>query len=209
MKRIKGVDVYETLPEIVDPKHTCLVVWDVQNALVERIFNKPEFVSAMKTLVEGLRGKMPIFYTKITPLKDGFQSSWSYYTMMKRFGISAEEVEKMPHFMSKEGMREIYAEVAPKDGDVVVEKSTPSIFMGTDFEQMVRNRGITTIIFTGISTDIGIESSARDASNRGFYTVVASDCVSAMDKGAHECSLRALDRMFVVKSSKEILESVK
>jgi nicotinamidase-related amidase len=196
------------LKEIVDPVHTCLVVWDVQNALVERIFNKEEFVSHLKVLVERLRGKMPIFYTKITPLKNGFQSSWSYYTTMKNFGISPEEAVKMPHFMSKPEAREIYLEVSPTSEDIVIEKSTASIFVGTDFEQMLRNRGITTIMFTGISTEIGIESSARDASNRGFYTVVISDCVSSSNKELHEFALKVLDKMFIVKNSSEILKSI-
>lgn len=196
------------MKEIVDPVHTCLVVWDVQNALVERIFNKEEFVSHLKVLVERLRGKMPIFYTKITPLKNGFQSSWSYYMTMKNFGISPEEAVKMPHFMSKPEAREIYLEVSPTSEDIVIEKSTASIFVGTDFEQMLRNRGITTIMFTGISTEIGIESSARDASNRGFYTVVISDCVSSSNKELHEFALKVLDKMFIVKNSSEILKSI-
>ncbi|MGC8545350.1 isochorismatase family cysteine hydrolase [Athalassotoga sp.] len=196
------------MKEIVDPIHTCLVVWDVQNALVERIFNKEEFVNHLETLIKGVRGKMPIFYTKITPLKNGFQSSWSYYTTMKNFGISPEEAVKMPHFMSKPEARDVYPEVFPSSDDIVIEKSTASIFVGTDFEQMLRNRGITTIMFTGISTEIGIESSARDASNRGFYTVIISDCVSSSNKELHESALKVLDKMFIVRNSSEILKSI-
>jgi nicotinamidase-related amidase len=208
MKKINNVTIYENLKEVIDPEHTCLVVWDVQNALVERIFNKNEFVENLKNFIDKMRNKMPVFYTKITPLKSGFQSSWSYYTTMKNFGISAEEASKMPHFMSKVGARDIYAAVSPKQEDIVIEKSTASIFIGTDFEQMLRNRNITTIIFSGISTEIGIESSARDASNRGFYPVIASDCVSSSDKEAHECSLKILERMVIVKNSKEIMTNV-
>lgn len=208
MKKINNVEIYENLKEIVDPKHTCLVVWDVQNALVERIFNTDEFVRNLKNLIEKLRGKMPVFYTKITPLKSGFQSSWSYYTSMKNFGISAEEAAKMPHFMSKPGARDIYKEISPKPEDIVIEKSTANIFIGTDFEQMLRNRGITTIIFTGISTEIGIESSARDSSNRGFYTIVLSDCVSSSNREIHEFALKELDKMLIVKSSSEIIENI-
>lgn len=69
-------------------------------------------------------------------------------------------------------------------------------------------RGITTLIFTGIATEFGVESSARDASNRGFYPVVVSDCVSSMDKEAHERSLKNLDKLAIVKSSGELLKSV-
>ncbi len=207
IQKINGVEVYENFKEIVDPKHTCLVVWDVQNALVERIFNKNEFIQHLKALVEKARNKMPIFYTKITPLKNEFQSSWSYYTTMKNYGVSASEVAKMPHFMSKPGSRDIYSEIEPKDTDVVIEKSTANIFLGTNFEQMLRNRNITTIIFTGISTEIGIESSARDASNRGFYTVIASDCVSSSSREMHECALKVLEKMVIVSTSNEIMSA--
>ena len=42
---------------------------------------------------------------------------------------------------------------------------------------MLRNAGIITVVFTGIATEFGVESSARDVFNRGFYSVVVSDCV--------------------------------
>ncbi|HZD81761.1 MAG TPA: isochorismatase family protein, partial [Nitrososphaeraceae archaeon] len=43
---------------------------------------------------------------------------------------------------------------------------TASIFIGTDFERLVRNAGINTLIFTGIATDLGVESNARESLNR-------------------------------------------
>jgi nicotinamidase-related amidase len=55
---------------------------------------------------------------------------------------------------------------------------------------------------------MGIESSARDASNRGFYPVVVSDCVSSMDKDAHERSLKNLEKIVIVKSAAELLKSI-
>lgn len=96
----------------------------------------------------------------------------------------------------------------PVEGDVVLPKPTASIFIGTNFENMMRSRGITTLIFTGIATEIGIESSARDAANRGFYPVVVSDCVSSMDKEAHERSLKNLDKLVIVKQADEILKNI-
>ena len=42
MKIINGIKIFEDIREIVDPKHSCLVVWDVQNGLVDKIFNKEE-----------------------------------------------------------------------------------------------------------------------------------------------------------------------
>jgi nicotinamidase-related amidase len=207
MKNTNGIMIYENLKEIVDPKHSCLIIWDVQNGLVDRTFNKEEFVGNLKGLKKSLRGKMPIIYTLITPVPKEFQSSWSFYSIMRRFNI--KEVDKLPDFMSIGSReREIPEALRPEKGDILLDKPTASIFTGTNFEYMMRNRGITTLIFTGIATEIGVESSARDASNRGFYPVVVSDCVSSMDKDAHERSLKNLDKIVIVKSSAEILKSV-
>ena len=207
MIKANGITVYETLSEIVDPAHSCLVVWDVQNGLVDRIFNKEEFITSLKGLIEPLRNKMPLVYTLITPMPRGFQSSWGIYNMMRRFNIKSPA--ELPNFMAPGSReREIPKSVMPGGDDIQLEKSTASVFVGTDFEGMMRNRGITTLIFTGIATEAGIESSARDASNRGFYPVVVSDCVSSVDKAAHERSLLNLAKMAIVKTSQEILQSI-
>ena len=206
MKNINGTEVYENLKEIVDPSHSCLVVWDVQNGLVDRIFNKEEFMANLEPFIDKLRKKIPVVYTLITPLPKGFASSWYYYSMMRRFHV--DDINKLPPFMapgSKERM--IPETIEPEPTDIVLDKSTASIFIGTHFEYMMLNHNVTTLIFTGISTEMGIESSARDASNRGFYPVVVSDCVSSMDREAHERSLKNMDRLFIVKDAGTILKT--
>jgi len=207
MKNRSGIVVYESLREIVEPEHSCLVVWDVQNGLVDRIFNKEEFMTNLKNLIEKLRGRMPMIYTLITPMHRDFTSSWGYFSMMRRFGVN--DINKLPSFMaagSKE--REIPEIIQPKHTDIVLEKSTASIFIGTNFEYMMRNHNVTTLIFTGIATEMGIESSARDASNRGFYPVVVSDCVSSLDKDAHKRSLKTMAKLFIVETTGNILKNI-
>ncbi len=207
MKNAGGVTVYESVKEMVDPKHSCLVVWDVQNGLVDRIFNKDEFTVQLKRLLVHLRKVMPVVYTRITPPPKGFDSAWRYYSMMKRFGV--DDPAKLPPFMaigSKE--REIAEAVTPEAGDIVIDKYTASIFIATAFEYMMRNRGIQTLIFTGIATEIGVESSARDAANRGFYPVVVADCVSSADHAAHARSLENMAKLLVVEQSETVLRAV-
>ena len=151
MKNVNGIVVYENLDEIVAPEHSCLVVWDVQNGLVNTIFNKDEFLGGMKRFIEDLRGKMPVVYTMITPLRRDFISSWGCYSAMKRFNVSYPY--KLPQFMAAGSReREIPETVRPDQSDLVLEKSTANIFIGTNFEYLMRNRGITTMIFTGIAT---------------------------------------------------------
>jgi nicotinamidase-related amidase len=207
MKKRNGIIVYESLKEIVEPEHSCLVVWDVQNGLVDRIFNREEFMTNLKNFIEKLRGRMPVFYTLITPMHRDFTSSWNYFSMMRRFNV--DDINKLPSFMaigSKE--REIPEMVQPEHTDIVLEKSTFSIFIGTNFDYMMRNHNVTTLIFTGISTEMGIESSARDASARGFYPVVVSNCVSSLDKDAHERSLKTMTKLFIVETADNILKNI-
>ena len=207
MKDAHGIQVFDHLAEIVDPSHTCLVVWDVQNGLVDRIFNKSEFLSGLKPFIETLRGRVPVFYTLITPLSKTFTSPWYFYSMMRRFNV--DDPSKLPPFMAPGSReRQVAAEVQPMPEDIVIEKATANIFLGTNFEFMLHNRNIKTIIFTGIATEIGIESSARDAANRGFYPVVVSDCVSSMDREAHDRSLQNMARLLLVAKSGEVMEAV-
>jgi nicotinamidase-related amidase len=114
---------------------------------------------------------MPVVYTLITPQPREFQSSWYLYNMMRRYNV--KEIDKLPNFMARGSReREIPEVVKPAESDIITEKATASIFIGTNFEYLMRNRGITTLLFTGIATELGIESSARDAANRGFYPAV-------------------------------------
>jgi nicotinamidase-related amidase len=204
MKTFNHVEIYENLKEIINTSHTCLVAWDIQNGLVNRIFNKEAFLSSLKPLVEGLRGKIPVVYTLITPLPPGYQSGWNLFSMMRMFQVN--DPSKLPVFMAPGSPdREFPESLKPQAGDIQIEKSTPNIFLGTNFELMMKNRGIKSLIFTGIATEMGVELSARDAAARGFYPVVVSDCVSSMSREGHERSLANLARLTVTATSKEIL----
>ena len=75
--------------------------------------------------------------------------------------------------------------------------------VNADVSKLIKN--IKSVIFTGIATEIGVDSSARDSSNRGFYTVVIRDCVSSWNKELHNSSLKALENICLVHSASDIL----
>ncbi len=198
--------IHTRLKDIVDPSHTALVVWDVQNLLVERIFNREAFLNNSKSLLDKTRkSQIPIIYTKIIPLPREYESPFRTYMFMKRFGV--DDPEKVPRFLIPGTPEaEIHREIFPERGEMVLDKHTASIFIGTHFEQMMRVKGIQTIIFTGITTEIGIASSARDSANRGFYTIVVEDCVSSPDQEMHEYALKILKRVCIVSSSQDLMK---
>ena len=127
--------------------------------------------------------------------------------MMRFFNVkSLSQISSFMAIGSKE--REVHESVKPQAIDLVLDKSAASIFIGTNFEYLMRNRGINTLIFTGIATEMGVESSARDAANRGFFPVVVSDCVSSSNKEAHERSLKNMERIVIVEKSEDILKNI-
>src|SRR5664279_1650316 len=128
------------LKDILEPSRTCLVVWDVQNGLVRSIFNHDEFVANLKNLLAAARkAGIPIVYTKITPLPQEFQSAWTIYRNMQRMHV--DDPKKLPRFMAPGSPEsEIYAEVAPATDDTIIPKHAASIFIGTNFEYLMRNR---------------------------------------------------------------------
>ncbi|MGN6708761.1 MAG: isochorismatase family cysteine hydrolase [Candidatus Nitrosocosmicus sp.] len=139
-----------------------------------------------------------VFFSFIEILPPRFESSSRLYTYNKMF-------DKMQQQRSIPEKRDLSLAINSEDNEILITKHTMSIFIGTDFERMVRNAGITTIVFTGISTELGVELSARNALNRDFYPVIVSDAVSSSDKDAHTRSLQNMKKFLTVVSTKEIV----
>ncbi|WP_075182018.1 hydrolase [Pantoea sp. 1.19] len=97
--------------------------------------------------------------------------------------------------------------VQPTDLQVV--KHQWGAFYGTDLELQLRRRGIDTIVLGGIATNIGVESTARDAWERGFNLVLAEDVCAAQDSEQHHHSLKWIfPRLARVRSSAEIIAAL-
>ena len=200
------VVIYKSLKEIVDPRHTAVVVIDAQNSLVNSIYNREEFLRNLKLFIQEARSKnIPVVYCRVTIPPRNYLSSWRAFNLMTRFNV--DSLEKLPKFLDLDNPEsEINAEIAPIEGEVVLSKTTTSIFVWTNFESLMRNRSINTILFTGIATEVGVDSSARDASNLGFYTIVVQDCVSTRDtKEVNDWALKILKKVCLVLPSAEIL----
>src|SRR5919107_5657329 len=196
MQKIGDKIVYNTIEEILDPSHTALVVWDVHRAFTRMIFNQEEFSRNLNSVVEMARKtNIPIFFTSIQIPSKRFESSSIIYTLDK-LGF-----DRLFEQFTSEDMD--FA-ITPQQNEIVINKHTGSIFVDTGFERMLRNAGIITVVFTGIATEGGVESSARDAFNRGFYPVVVSDCVSSPYKDGHERSLENMKNLVTIIHSKEL-----
>ena len=87
---------------------------------------------------------------------------------------------------------ELLSEVAPLAAELVVSKSSSGVFATTNFDRLLRNMGITTLVFTGTATGGCIESAVRDAVDLGYNVLIVTDACADGTPASHELALQRM-----------------
>ncbi len=91
---------------------------------------------------------------------------------------------------------EFIAQLSPQPGEPIIRKHRYSAFKGTDLEMALRAADIRSVVATGVSTNVCVESTLRDAFETSFYTALPKDACASWDADLHAATLRTADARF-------------
>jgi len=185
----------------IDKSKTALVVIDLQKGIVGRPtvpYTAEAVVANAAALAAAFRANgMPVFLVRVTPSPD-----WK--DALRPLADAA-----MPAQTPPPDWAEIVPEMGPKQGDFVITKRQWGAFYGTDLDLQLRRRGLTAIVLCGIATEVGVESTARDAYERGYQQVFVRDAMAGLNAESHANAIeRIFPRIGRVRGTKEIIAAL-
>lgn len=170
---------------VADPQRAAYYFGRVHNVVVPNI---RRLLEAFR--VEGLR----VIYLTLGPvLEDGSDLSPNFRRRYRR-----EEETLGFRVTYPQGTKEhaVLAEIAPQAGELVVNKTANSAFNASDIDRLLRNLGVETLIITGVGTDVCVETTARDAVDRGFNCIIVEDACATLDEESQNAALLAFAKWF-------------
>lgn len=182
-------------------KENCaLIVVDMQNGFLDSKgsmaqlgFASDKLAAAspgVQRLVAGARkADVPVFWTR-----------YVYEPDFRDGGVQLEEIMPMLKdvnlCVNGTWDAEIHPDMKPEPGDIIIDKNRPSSFYATRLESYLRAQGIENVVVCGVTTNICVETTVRDAAQRDYRTFVVRDAVGEVDDFRGQTALKAMEYLF-------------
>lgn len=191
--------------EFTHRSSTALLMWDYQVGLAGRALHLDRLVQTSRRLLDAAdEAGIPVYWSRHTlPPLAAATPGMQLFQAIKQDVASASELT--PFMQPGSPEREFLAELAPRPHDTVIEKSTPSFFVGTTLQQRLFAGGIRSVVVTGVATEIGVDLTAKHALALGYAPVVIEDAVGSYTDEKLEKGLAALRIWIPVVRSDEII----
>ena len=181
---------------VVDMQHYCI---DAKGHLADSVSTGHAAVHAgyeqrvqvAITNVARLLGSFRGAGRRVVYTRHGIQTPGGQDLVLRRRGreaIARDATDDASGHMAANGTHgyEIIPDLAPREGELVLDKNTSSAFHTTPIDLYLRNMGIDTIICTGVAADQCVFATALDAADRGFHVIIARDACANLDPGSAE-----------------------
>ncbi len=185
----------------IDTLKTALVIIDLQKgiaAMQTAPSSAADVIENAATLAQTFRKNgMPVFLVRVTPSPDKKDA-------LHPITDASMQMRDMP-----EDWATVVPELGPEPTDFVITKHQWGAFYGTELDLQLRRRGIDTIVLCGISTNIGVESTARFAYEYGYNQIFAEDACASQDASDHAFAIgKIFPRMGRVRKTNEIIAAI-
>jgi nicotinamidase-related amidase len=187
----------------LDPSTTALVVIDLQKGIVSRD-TKPHSAAEVVGRASELTVRFRAAGATVVLVHVGFSADDRDRLKPPADAAPPVTLPIPPEF------KELVPELAQQPGDIDILKKQWGAFYGTELELQLRRRGIRTIVICGIATNFGVESTARDAWERGYELVFVEDAMASFTEEAHRFALTMIfPRLGRVRSTSDVLAALK
>jgi ureidoacrylate peracid hydrolase len=191
----------EFVHDNLDPKKTALVVVDMQNAFMlpgvahALCPTAQEIVPNINRLAQAVRATGGTVVWIVTTWTEETLKSWSTYYELSRPEQNKKRMEALS--LNTKG-HELWDKLEVRPGDLTVEKKRFSAFIqgSSNLAEVLRSRGLDTLLITGTVTSVCCESTARDAMMLDFKVVLVEDCCAALSDDEHRSALENVIQQF-------------
>ena len=204
--RISHVTPLRGLQGKVEPRHTALIVIDVQNdfcapgGMMDKegmdLASVQEMAERLPPLISAARaaGVLVVFVRNVYTSEHNFYLSDAWLEQASRTRKGSYTRRGVCMEGSWEG--DFYGDVRPGPQDPVVTKHRFNAFRNTDLDTILRARGIRTAVFTGVATNVCVETTAREAFMHDYYVVFTTDGTATYAQQDHDATLRNIGHNF-------------